>query len=112
MMTLNCRREGNIKIIAVSGFLDAGQVARFREQFLAESADEDVILLDCVALEYLDSSGLATLVSIYKGLTARNAKMVIFGFSESILRVLRFTKLDRVFSLAKDLTEATIKASN
>ncbi len=112
MMTCISRREGNVKIIAVSGFLDAGQVVRFREEFLAESADEDTILLDCTTLEYLDSSGLATLVSIYKTLTARNAKLVIFGFSESILRVLRFTKLDRVFILAKDFAEATSKASS
>jgi anti-sigma B factor antagonist len=111
-MTFNSRREGNVKIISVSGFLDAGQVTKFREDFQAESAEEDAILLDCTALEYLDSSGLATLVSIYKALAARNAKLVIFGFSESILRVLRFTKLDRVFTLAKDLTEATTKASS
>ncbi len=110
-MTFTSRREGNIKVVSVSGFLDAGQVARFREEFLAESAEEDSILLDCTALEYLDSSGLATLVSIYKTLASRNAKLVIYGFSESILRVLRFTKLDRVFILAKDLTEATTKVS-
>lgn len=110
-MTFTSRREGNLKVISVSGFLDAGQVARFRDDFLAESADEDVILLDCTALEYLDSSGLATLVSIYKILGSRNAKLIIFGFSESILRVLRFTKLDRVFTLAKDLSEATTKIS-
>ncbi len=110
-MSFTSRREGNLKVISVSGFLDAGQVARFREEFLAESAEESVVLLDCTALEYLDSSGLATLVSIYKTLSSRNAKLIIFGFSESILRVLRFTKLDRVFNLAKDYSEAITKIS-
>ncbi|MBV6482016.1 MAG: putative anti-sigma factor antagonist [bacterium] len=96
-------------MISVSGFLDAGEVVRFRDEFLVETADENVILLDCSKLEYLDSSGLAALVNIYKNLTARGGKLAICGFSESILRVLKFTKLDRVFTIAEDFEEAKAK---
>ena len=110
-MNISSRREGALKIISVTGFLDAAQASRFHEEFMIESSEEDSVLLDCTALEYLDSSGLATLVNVYKALAARNAKLVIYGFPQSILRVLRFTKLDRVFTLANDLIEARSKAA-
>lgn len=108
-MNLTASMEGSIKVISVSGFLDAGEVVRFRDEFLLEAAEEHSILLDCKKLEYLDSSGLAVLVNIYKNLTARGSRLTICGFSPNILRVLKFTKLDRVLSLVEDFEEAKAK---
>lgn len=105
-MELSARKEGGVLVLSVSGMLDSGHANRFREDFLDKAAEETRIVLDCEGLSYLDSSGLAILVNIQKGLSDRDARMVICGLSDGVLRVIRFTKLDRVFSLAENCEEA------
>jgi anti-sigma B factor antagonist len=105
-MEISARQEGPLKIVSLSGILDTGQVSLFRERFLDETAGDKLVVLECTGLEYLDSSGLAAFVNIFKNLNERQDKLVICGLSETILRVVRFTKLDRVFTLATDLEEA------
>jgi len=110
-MEISSSVEQGIKVVSVTGFLQTDSVGEFREKFAEETAADDRILLDCIGLEYLDSSGLAALVSIFKNLATRQAKLVIFGLPESILRVVRFTKLDQVFTLADNREDAIQKVS-
>jgi anti-sigma B factor antagonist len=107
-MEIAPRVEGDVKIISVSGHLETSGVSVFRDRFLEETKDDDLILLDCAELEYLDSSGLASLVSLFKTLSARDAKLVICGLSDGILRVIRFTKLDKVFTLADSVNDGLV----
>lgn len=105
-MELAARAEGDVKVVSVSGYLDSGSVEKFREGFLEVTAEDSRVVLDCTALAYLDSSGLAMLINIFKNLTSRGVKLVICGFSEGIMRVIEFTKLDKVFKLADSLDTA------
>jgi anti-sigma B factor antagonist len=111
-MELTTHSEADVKVIEISGTLDSSNVGEFREKFLEESNHEDRIVLDCSALDYMDSSGLATLVNIFKNLSAREIPLVICGFSEGILRVIEFTNLDKVFKLAGSLEEALAAAKS
>src|SRR3990170_2308289 len=102
-MDFTARAEDGVKIVSVSGYLDSGSVGEFREKFLAETASDNRVALDCTALAYLDSSGLATLVNVFKNLASRDVQLVICGFSEGIMRVIEFTKLDKVLKLSGSL---------
>lgn len=110
-MELSAQKEGATLILSISGTLDSGHASRFREEFLDKASEETRIILECGELTYLDSSGLAILVNIQKGLAEREARMIICGLSEDVLRVIRFTKLDRVFSLAETPAEALAELS-
>ncbi|MCA9415265.1 MAG: STAS domain-containing protein [Candidatus Omnitrophica bacterium] len=106
-MKTSSRVQDGIRIVEVDGQLDASCVADFRESFLSEIENDSKVVLDCSNLQYLDSSGLATLLNIHKNLAARDAKMILCGLSEGILRVITFTKLDKVLQLTDTLEDAT-----
>lgn len=108
-MELDIRTENGVKIIALTGVLDVTATGEFRNRFMEEVVDENKVIIDCLGLEYLDSGGLAALLNVYKQLSAQNTRMVFYGLSEGILRVIRFTKLDKVFDLADTLDEAFAK---
>lgn len=99
-------QEGDIVCVTVAGVLDSSQVKSFRDQVLLSSADARAVLLDCTALSYLDSSGLSAFVGLFKTFTVDEKKFVLFGLSESVMRVIRFTKLDSVLALADDRATA------
>ena len=63
-MELSTREENGVRIVSINGHLESGGVSEFRDRFLEETELDQEILLDCKALEYLDSSGLASLVSL------------------------------------------------
>ena len=87
-------------------------VNQFKDMFFGEIERDTCIVLDCFKLDYLDSSGLATLVNIYKNLSVREARMVLCGLTEGILRVIEFTKLDNVFDIAETLENALAKVKS
>lgn len=104
-MKISSRFQDGVKVVAMDGQLDTNTVGEFREAFLAEMGTDDRVVLDCTGLQYLDSSGLAALLNLHKNLVARDARMVLCGLPEGILRVVRFTKLDKVFELSENLDQ-------
>lgn len=108
-MELTTLVENGVKILAVQGRLDSTSVGAFRERFNEETLEDDVVILDFSGLDYLDSSGLATLVNLYKNMQSRSGRLAMCGLSENVMRVVRFTKLDRVFTLADTREQALEK---
>jgi anti-sigma B factor antagonist len=108
-MELTTLVENGIKILVVQGRLDSTSVGGFREKFNEETLEDDAVILDFTGLEYLDSSGLATLVNIYKVMQSRSGRLAMCGLSEDVMRVVRFTKLDRIFTLADTREQALEK---
>lgn len=105
-MEITTRADADTKIINLSGTLDSSNVGEFRAKFLEEAGEFSAVILNCSEMEYLDSSGLATLVNVFKNLEARQVRLVICGFSDGTLRVIKFTKLDKVLHLAPSVEDA------
>ena len=110
-MEIASKIENGIKIIQISGQLDSACVGEFREKIASEVEKDSKVLFDCRDLSYLDSSGLATFLNLHKSLAAREASMVLCGLPEGILRVIRFTKLDKVLHIKETLEEAIQEVS-
>ncbi len=102
---MTSRIQNQVKIIILNGQLDANNVGNFRESFLTEVDSNQKVIIDCTGLQYLDSSGLATLLNLHKNLSTRDASLVLCGLSEGILRVIRFTKLDKVLDIKGTVDE-------
>ena len=60
------------------------------------------LVLDLSELTFLDSTGLRALWRTRQHAQAAGAQLYISAASESVMRVLKVTKLDRVFSLIGD----------
>lgn len=88
-------------VIALNGRVDAFNAPAIRQQ-METQLDSGVrnFVLDLSDVQFLDSSGLAVLVSLLKRATqdGGDVKMVLPKL-EAALRILRLTRFDRVFTI-------------
>lgn len=64
------------------------------------------LMLDLRGVPYMDSSGVGTLVEVFRRVTAYKGKMVLFGLSPRVRSVFEITKLDRFFTICEDEEQA------
>lgn len=98
-------RTGRAAVVQVRGELDLSTAPRLDER-LVSLADEGVldVTLDLADLDFIDSSGLQTLVDGLERLREQGGDLGLRASKPSTLRVLEITGLTRVFRL--DATEA------
>jgi anti-sigma B factor antagonist len=65
------------------------------------------LMLDLSGVPYMDSSGVGTLVEVFRRVTAYKGKMVLFGLNPRVRSVFEITKLDRFFTICQTEEEAT-----
>ena len=63
-------------------------------------------ILDFREVPYIDSSGVGTLVEVFRRVSAYKGKMALYGLNDRVRSVFEITKLDRFFTICKDETEA------
>ena len=94
---VNRSHEGTT--LVVRGSLDINSAP-----VLAEEIDKIVatrptkVLVDLATLDLIDSSGVAALVKLFKGVGGR-AVMTIVGARDQPLAILRLLRMDKVFGL-------------
>lgn len=86
-------------VIALSGEIDLEQSPRAREVLLSHVARHRVVLVDLSAVEYIDSSGVASLVEALQAARKRQSRFALAALSPAARRVLELGRLDRVFSI-------------
>jgi anti-sigma B factor antagonist len=86
--------------------LGAAEAARFKSAIAALIAEGYTeLLLDLSTLQFMDSSGLGAMVSVFKMLTDRG-NVTVAGISENLFSLLRMTGMDRVFPVYRSADEA------
>ena len=60
------------------------------------------ILVNLGEVEYIDSSGLATIVECLQGVTRYGGRLRLFGISDGIIDVFRLARLDAIFDIRPD----------
>ena len=96
-------RHLNNSVISLSGEIDLNESPNVRKQILGQLQNGSSLLIDLSAVEYIDSSGVASLV---EGLqTARSKKLdfALVGVSDSAMQVLQLSRLDTVFTIYESL---------
>jgi anti-sigma B factor antagonist len=64
------------------------------------------LMLDLAEVPYMDSSGVGTLVEVFRRVTAYKGKMVLFGLNSRVRSVFEITKLDRFFTICDTEAQA------
>jgi len=103
--------DADVAIVTLGGRIDATSVRRQRDQMhaLVDRGGVTRVIVDLSAVTFLDSAGIAMLVSLLKRVRFAEGDMrVVEPADESVQRVLRLTRLDLVFHL-KGSVEAAIK---
>ena len=106
-MDISTKKEGQLAVIALSGGLDAKEapaVKKALQTLLAEGALR--LVVDMEAVSFIDSSGLAALVSTLLAARKSEADVALCGLTPAVRSVLELTRLHRVFTVYEDATAA------
>jgi len=87
-------------VLAVAGELDVYEAPGFRNE-LEAILDEGHrrVVVDCSAMTFIDSAGLAALVDMRRRLEAHDGVLVLRGLSPRSRRIFEITDLVRLFEL-------------
>ena len=106
-MDLGSERRGDVTIVSVpEQRLDATVAIQFKDALRRASDGADgPVVLDLGAVDFLDSSGLGALVASMRHLGS-DRPLILARPLPPVERVLRLTRMDRVFPLCPDLDSA------
>jgi anti-sigma B factor antagonist len=99
-------REG-CTLLALEGSLDASTAQTLKPEVLAiEQAKQLKVVVDLSALTLIDSTGVGTLISLFKRLRALEGNVFFAGLSGQPKEIFRLLRLDRSLDLFSTVNEA------
>lgn len=106
-MNFSSRVKDDILEVVAEAKLDASTSSEFK-QFcqVCLDADEETILFNLLKVDFLDSSGISSLVTLHRRLKKAGKESAIVYDNPQIEEVFIMTKLNRLFTLYQDLEEA------
>ncbi|MFC1631765.1 STAS domain-containing protein [Candidatus Omnitrophota bacterium] len=106
-MQIKQRELDQVVILDMSGEINIStspEVRKAFDQLINEKKNK--ILLNFSAVDYIDSSGLATLVEMLQRLKRYGGLLRLSGVSEKVKSLFEITKLDRLFKIFPSEEEA------
>jgi anti-sigma B factor antagonist len=89
--------------------IDAHNSEELKEYILHLIEQKEVnIIVQLENVRFIDSSGLGALLSGYKNAAAKSGKLALASCKPQVLSMFELTRLNRVFEIYTDLTEAFI----
>jgi len=98
-MVYTIRVDEGYKILELSGEVDLNESPQARKQILELLKEGFDLLVDLSAVEYIDSSGVASLVEGYQIAKTDSLKFGLIGVSDAAMQVLQLARLDKVFPI-------------
>ncbi len=108
-MLVNCSKQNGIGVVQVSHALTAATVEAFRNQLTSWQEAESKVLnyvIDLEAVDFMDSAGLGTLISVLKRITERGGDMKIANLQKKPRMVFEITRAYKVFEIYESVEEA------
>jgi anti-sigma B factor antagonist len=102
-------REGTV-IVGFSGDVDLQSSPEARKILLECVARKMPVLVDLSRVDYIDSSGIASLVESLQTARKSGGNLFIVSASEAALKVLELARLDKVFTICNTIDDAIEKA--
>lgn len=99
-MDLLLESHGTVVVVAPAGDVDASGTPELRgrlDDLLAQG--EHNFVIDLSAVPFMDSSGLATLVQLFKRVRVGAGDVRLCGLQPNVQRILELIRLDRVFDV-------------
>lgn len=107
-MKISARRIQTATILDVTGNIDMSNSPEIRKALLREIREQGVtrVLLNLSAVNYIDSSGVASLVEGLKVSRDLGSRLVLFGLNDSPREVFKISRLLKLFEVYDDETQA------
>ena len=104
-MSYEVQLEQGYAIVRLNGEVDLYRSPEARSVILNCLGEGKHTLVDLSGVEYIDSSGVASLVEGLQMARDKGLQFGLLGVSNTALNVLRLARLDSVFTLYNDLAE-------
>ena len=103
------RKADSVRVIKITGRLDPGdgtdQLVDMVQRFV-EDEDEVDFLLDLRSVTYISSTGVGSLIKSYRSVLKKKRHVKLLSPSQSVRNILTISKLDGVFEIFSDESEA------
>ena len=96
-------KEG-VLVFQVNGEINISTSPELKKQF--EKQPLKKVVVDLEKVNYIDSSGLATLVEILKKTKSQGGSLGLSGLSDKVKSLFEITKLDKLFVILRTQDEA------
>ena len=100
------REQTGSTIIDVTGDIDIRTSPGFRKTLLESLKNTPRLVVNLREVRYVDSSGIASLVEVFKEARNRNKRLVLFGLNATVHDVLQLTRLVKIFEIRETEEEA------
>ena len=95
---IDFNEKNNIWVVVPEGEIDIYTSPKLKETLISALDDKKTdILIDGEKLDYVDSTGLGTLISILKETRENNNKIYMENIKPNIRKLFDITELDKVF---------------
>jgi anti-sigma B factor antagonist len=110
--SVSSTRQGDITILAVSGYLDAHTAPRFEQTIQTEfDAGRFKMIVDCTGLTYISSAGLGVFMSFVEDVRDRGGDIKICSLNEAVYQVFDILGFPTLFDIVPDQQAAVQKFS-
>jgi len=101
------RQEDGATLVALKGGIDLHQTPSVHKVLVdACQTQPSLLVVDLDEVEYMDSSGLGTLVEIFRRVNGYKGRLVLCCMHERVRSVFEITKLDKFFKIYETQEEA------
>lgn len=106
-MQITERTEESILIVSIDGDIDLESSPKLRD-FLKPKASQKTarLLLDFTSVNYIDSSGLATLIEYFQSVQGFSGTLALAGLNPRVKNVFEIVRLEQIFTLYPDIPSA------
>jgi anti-sigma B factor antagonist len=106
-MELVSENIDNVTIIALVGAqLDASTAGEFKREITPVLEQHTQVVFDLSQLDFVDSSGLGSLLSCLRHMQARGGDLKLCGMSKSVRALFELVRMHRIFHIFETQTEA------
>ena len=104
-MSFDCSEHLHYKLLHLTGEVDLSNSSEVRKCLLEILNAGQSVIVDFSGLDYIDSSGMATLVEGLNIAKKSNLQLMIACANGAPKQVLELTRLDQVFTLVNTIEE-------
>ena len=100
-MEISARRMDKTTILDISGDIDLAHSSEVRRVMLLEFREKRTprVILNLLGVNYIDSSGVASLVEALKAARDVGSRLILYGLSPIAHEVLQLSKLLKIFEI-------------
>ena len=104
-MIIEIEKHNNYQVFKLYGEVDLSNSRSVKLDIIKLIKSKNHIIVDFTHLQYIDSSGMASLVEAFNEAKENETEFHIVGANGSPLQVLQLTRLNTVFNLADSIED-------